>query len=224
MSNNGTDVNAGQIPCLLYTVLGSNALALRQKQRCEPVVVLSKNISSKVTVGCFKSLILVMEWCWKAFRDMVESTNGLVPINYQKLSAMKQQKRLVYVISCCMRLIRSYINEVFPNTSKKRNSYECSSYSEAIGDIRNFLQRIMAQQVPICAPLPRRSGRRSYRACYVQFSLELTHSVLKEAHDTVTSCFHAFYPTPTLKWNHLCSRLIYVKVSYSIIFVVYICT
>ncbi|KPJ10311.1 putative E3 ubiquitin-protein ligase MYCBP2 [Papilio machaon] len=211
MSNNGTDVNAGQIPCLLYTVLNAEALALRRSQKHEPIVVLSKNISRKVTVGCFKILMNLMEWSWKTFKGMVDATNGLVPINYQKLSAMKQQKRLVYVIRSCLRLIRSYITEIYPNNGKKRNSHEFMSYFEAIGEVRNFIRQIMSEQVPVCATLPRRSGRRGYRACYVQFSLELTNSVLKEAHETVTSCFHAFYPTPTLKWNHLCSQLIYVK-------------
>ncbi|XP_013162054.1 PREDICTED: E3 ubiquitin-protein ligase MYCBP2 isoform X3 [Papilio xuthus] len=211
MSTNGTDVNAGQIGCLLYIVINSEELALRRSLKNEPIVILSKNMSRKVTVGCFKTIMKLMEWSWRTFRGLVDATNGLVPINYQKLSAMKQQKRLVYVIRSCLRLIRSYINEIYPKNSKNRNSQGYMSYFEVMSEIRNFIKQIMAEQVPVCATLPIRSGQKPYRGCYVQFSLELTKSVLREAHKTVTSCFHAFYPTPTLKWNHLCFLLSYIK-------------
>ena len=49
-SNNGTDVNAGQIPQLLYKVITQETKAPpRQIDLSEPVFVLSKEFSSTVT-------------------------------------------------------------------------------------------------------------------------------------------------------------------------------
>lgn len=213
-SNNGTDVNAGQIPCLLYNIVSPDHLIpIRNVDHGEPVIVLSKNISRKVTVACFRSLITLLQWSWKTFKDIVLETNGQVPINYQKLIVMKHQKRLVYVIRACLRLVKSYINEIYPQHNRTRNSHEYMSYFEAIADIRNLIQAIMSDPIPTCNMLPKKPGKnKAHRVCYVQFALELTNSILNEAHDTITSCFHAFFPTPILKWNHLGSMLFHVKV------------
>ncbi|KAF9419106.1 hypothetical protein HW555_004277 [Spodoptera exigua] len=212
-SNNGTDVNAGQIPCFIYnTVSPDQTLPLKVVDLGEPIIVLSKNLSRKVTVSCFKSLITLLQWSWDTFKQILLETNGLVPINYQKLTVMKHQKRLVYVIRACLRLVKSYINEIYPQNNRKRNSHEYMSYFEAIAEVRNLIQTIMADQTPTCSMLPRKPGKtKAHRVCYVQFALELITSILNEAHDTITACFHAFFPTPTLKWNHLCSMLFNVK-------------
>lgn len=214
-SNNGTDVNAGQIPCLLYnTVSADHQIPIRNYDHGEPIIALTKNISRKVTVPCFRSLITLLQWSWDSFKANLLDTNGQVPINYQKLTVMKHQKRLVYVIRACLRLTRSYINEVYPQNHKKRNSHEYMAYFEAIADVRNIIQIILADTTPSCSMLPKKPGKmKAHRVCYVQFALEMTNSILKECHDTVTACFHAFFPTPTLKWTHLCSLLSHVKVS-----------
>lgn len=213
-SNNGTDVNAGQLPCLLYNVLGpDHPMPIRHLDPGEPVIVLSKNISRKVTVPCFRSLITLMQWSWRTFKDILLETNGQVPINYQKLTLMKHQKRLVYIIRAGLRLVRSYIKEVYPQSVKRRNSPDYMSYFESIAEIRNFIQSMMADPTPSCSMLPRRPGRsKAHRICYVQFALDLTNSILMEAHETFTVCFYAFFPTPILKWNHLCFMLCHVKV------------
>ncbi|XP_028043251.1 E3 ubiquitin-protein ligase MYCBP2 isoform X2 [Bombyx mandarina] len=212
-SNNGTDVNAGQIPCLLYNIATpDHNLPMRITDPGEPIIPLSKNISRKVTVPCFRSLISLLTWGWASLKEFILDTNGQIPITYQKLLLMKQQKRLVYVVRSCLRLVKFYINEIYPQNNRKRNSHEYMSYFESIGEVRNLIQMIMADCTPTCSRIPRRVGRiRSSRVCYVQFALELMHSVFNEAHDTVTACFHAFFPTPTLKWNHMCSLLFYVK-------------
>lgn len=214
-SNNGTDVNAGQIPCLLYNVAGTDhASPPRLIDLGEPSITLSRNISRKVTVPCFKYLISLLSWSWDTFKEFLLDTNGQVPINYQKLTMMKHQKRLVYVIRACLRLIKSYINEIYPQNVRKRNSHEYMSYFESIGEVKSLIQRIIAEPTPSCSMLPRRCSKlRTHRVCYVQFALELTNSVLRQAHDTVTACFHAFFPTPTLKWNHLSMMLYNVTVS-----------
>ncbi|XP_064076475.1 E3 ubiquitin-protein ligase MYCBP2 [Vanessa tameamea] len=212
-SNNGTDVNAGQIPSLLYNLTSSDhPVPIRHLDPGEPVIVLSKNVSRKVTVSCFRSLITLLQWSWKTFKDILLDTNGQIPINYQKLVVMKHQKRLVYIMRAGLRLVKSYIKEVYPQSIKKRNSPDYMSYFESIADARNFIQTVMADQTPTCASLPRKQGRsKTHRICYVQFALELTNSVLKEAHETFNACFYAFFPTPILKWNHLCLMLYHVR-------------
>ncbi|XP_060809498.1 E3 ubiquitin-protein ligase MYCBP2 [Amyelois transitella] len=210
-SNNGTDVNAGQIPCLLYNIVGpDHAVTVRCVDLGEPIIALSKNLSRKVTVPCFKSLITLLQWSWTTFREILLETNGLVPITIEKLAVMKHQKRLVYIIRASLRLVKSYIVEIYPQQNKKRNSHEYMSFFEAIAETRNFIQSMMRELTPSCSMLAGRPRSR-HRICYVQFALEMTTSVLKEAHDTITTCFHAFFPTPTLKWTHLCSLLYYVR-------------
>lgn len=214
-SNNGTDVNAGQIPSLLYNLTSSDhPMPIRHLDPGEPVIVLSKNISRKVTVSCFRSLITLLQWSWRTFKDILLDTNGQLPINYQKLIIMKHQKRLVYIMRAGLRLVKSYIKDVYPQSIKKRNSPDYMSYFESLADARNFIQSVMAEPTPTCAALPRKQGRsKAHRICYVQFALELTNSVLKEAHETFNACFYAFFPTPILKWNHLCLMLCHVRVS-----------
>ncbi|XP_069365103.1 E3 ubiquitin-protein ligase MYCBP2 isoform X3 [Maniola hyperantus] len=212
-SNNGTDVNAGQIPCLLYNIMGpDHPMPIKHLDPAEPVVVLSKNLSRKVTVSCFRSLIGLLHWSWRTFKEIILDTNGQIPINYQKLTILKHQKRLVYIIRAGLRLVKSYIKEVYPQSVKKRNSPDYMSYFESIADVRNFVQSVMAEETPTCAMLPRKQRRsKTHRVCYVQFALEMTHSILQEAHETFNACFYAFFPTPILKWNHICYMLHNVK-------------
>lgn len=208
-SNNGTDVNAGQIPCLLYNTLGSDLAApARCADNGEAIVALTKNISRNVTVPCFKSLITLMQWSWSTLKETILDTNGQIPITYQKLTLMKHQRRLVYVIRACLRLVRSYINEIYPSHNRNKKSQEYMCYYDTIVEVRNLIQAMMAEQTPTCGMLPRRPGKpRAHRACYVQFALELSGAVLAEAHDTLAACYHAFFPTPPGKWAHLCSLL-----------------
>ncbi|CAH2243754.1 jg7138, partial [Pararge aegeria aegeria] len=214
-SNNGSDVNAGQIPCLLYNILGpDHPMPIKHLDPGEPVVVLSNNISRKVTVSCFRSVIGLLHWSWKTYKEIILDTNGQIPINYQKLTIMKHQKRLVYIIKSGLRLVRAFIKQVYPQNIKKRNSPDYMSYFDPIEDVKNYIQSIIAEAMPTCAMLPRRQKRsKAHRVCYVQFALELTNSILQEAHETYNACFYAFFPTPILKWNHLCYLLRNVKVS-----------
>ncbi|XP_045784545.1 E3 ubiquitin-protein ligase MYCBP2 [Maniola jurtina] len=212
-SNNGTDVNGGQIPCLLYNTMGpDHPMPIKHLDPAEPVIVLSKNLSRKVTVSCFRSLIVLLRWSWKTFKEIILDTNGQLPINIQKLTIMKHQKRLVYIIRAALRLVKSYIKEVYPQSIKKRNALDYMSYFESIADVRNFIQSVIAEETPTCAILPRKQRRsKPHRLCYVQFALEMTHSILQEAHDTFNACFYAFFPSPILKWNHLCYMLYNIK-------------
>ncbi|KOB65851.1 Esrom, partial [Operophtera brumata] len=213
-SNNGTDVNAGQIPSLLYNLAGSDhSIPPRIIDMREPIITLTKNLSRKVTVPCFKTLISLLTWSWDSFREVLLDTNGLVPINYKKLLLMKRQKRLVYVIRACLRLVKSYVCEIMPQNSNKKLTYEHVAYLDCIGEVKTLIQDIVAEETPKCSMLRRHSSKTKNRSCLVQFALELNTSILKEAHETTIACFHVFFPTPALKWAQLSSMLHHVRLT-----------
>lgn len=211
-SNNGTDVNAGQIPSLIYNLAGNDhTVPPRIIELNEPIITLTKNISRKVTVACFKTLLHILNYCWDTLHGILLETNSLVPINFWKLAEMKKQKRLVYVIRASLRLAKSYINEIYSQNNKKRNSHEYMHYFESFGEIKMFIQSLLELDPPTCAMLENHPARNnkpmSSRICYVQFSLELINSILMESQKTFTACFYAFCPTPSLKWDHLVALL-----------------
>jgi E3 ubiquitin-protein ligase MYCBP2 len=69
-SNNGTDVNAGQVPQLLYRVVASESLG--NPRRCyepqEPVCILSGKLTRRVTPDCFRAPLALVQWAWNAFK------------------------------------------------------------------------------------------------------------------------------------------------------------
>lgn len=212
-ASNGTDVNSGQIPCLIYNFPGSErCIPAKNIDIGEPIILITKNLSRTVTVTSLKTLITLLTWGWRSFKDILLDTNGMVPVSYQKMNTIKHQKRLVYLIRACLRLIKSYVNEGHPKSSNKRLSQEYQMFIDSIGEVRQLIQTIVGEETPTCAMLPRRSSKSKKCSCNVQFALEMTTLILKEAHETATACFHAFYPTATLKWSHLCSLLHHVKV------------
>lgn len=69
-SNNGTDVNAGQVPQLLYRVVANESQA--NHRRCyepqEPVCILNSKFARRVTPDCFRALLALVQWSWNAFK------------------------------------------------------------------------------------------------------------------------------------------------------------
>lgn len=72
-SNNGTDVNAGQIPQLLYRLAcpetqggtgQTGALAGSDEAIEAPVLRISKHFATDIDAGCFQSLLTLIEWIW----------------------------------------------------------------------------------------------------------------------------------------------------------------
>lgn len=162
--------------------------------------------------------------------------------------------RLFYINKVCLRLLRKYTNEIYPNhtyviknklkshkkhdanevmtktsetpsyvlnqgpsTSKsilpiantksfmgssmeattqsnpKKINTENLQLAECIGDVRALLIQIL------CDELPSDIAAEGY---------ETTIDILDECHLTFLSCFNAFYPTATLRWNCLCELLV----------------
>ncbi|XP_054276655.1 E3 ubiquitin-protein ligase MYCBP2-like [Macrosteles quadrilineatus] len=202
-SNNGTDVNAGQIPQLLYRVVTpENQTAARQTDCAEPVYILSKEFSRAVSTDCFRSLLSLLQWSWATFKSaLVQTTVTVVPgtgsSTTSHLVALLDLERLVYICRASLRLIKTYINEIYPNrVSHKKVAQESVRLAECVGDVRALLRTILSDSLPSLR-------KKTQGSQYSKMCLE----ILEECHQTFVACFHAFYPTAFLKWTALCDLL-----------------
>ncbi|KAF6200669.1 hypothetical protein GE061_005112 [Apolygus lucorum] len=204
-SNNGTDVNAGQIPQLLYRVVTpENQAPNRQADSSEPACILSREFSRSVTRDGLQSLLALLQWSWNTFKvgllEMVGTIySGAEQIGYR--IALQEQERLVYITKACLRLLRMYTNEIYPNQiTGKKQIPESVLLAECIGDIRALLKQILADTSTRCDPRP--AG-----IIAVGSNKRLVEQIMSECHETFVACFHAFYPTAYLKWTALCDLL-----------------
>lgn len=83
------------------------------------------------------------------------------------------------------------IDSTTPTNQKKFNS-ENLHLAESIGDVRALLIQILCDFV---------------HHDIEDEGLNLLNEVYDECHTTFVSCYNAFYPTSTLKWNCLCDLL-----------------
>lgn len=195
-SNNGTDVNAGQIPQLLYKVITpENHSPPRQVDIAEPVHILSKDFSRTVTKECFQSLLSLLQWSWNTFKWGVVEGQSI-----KNMYTNLELERLVYISRASLRLIHTYINEIYPNQIIKKNPLENVQLAESIGDVRTLLKQILSDNLP--ALLNKKCKTKNYNQ-----NIIMMNSILEECHNTFVACFHAFYPTAYLKWNCLCDLL-----------------
>lgn len=196
-SNNGTDVNAGQIPQLLYKIITPEVQSpTRPIDIIEPVHILTKDFSRTVTKECFQSLLSLLQWSWNTFKWGIldgQSTKNL----YTNL----ELERLVYISRSSLRLIRNYTNEIYPNQINKKIPLENVHLAECVGDVRMLLKQILSDNVPIGTQSSKKSGKSK------NYGYAMMNSILEECHNTFVACFHAFYPTAYLKWSCLCDLL-----------------
>lgn len=223
-ANNGTDVNSGQIPCILYKVV--NRELSKPVQGIEPHSVhkISKLFANTVTKECFDSVIAMCRWSFDSLKSMSDA----------KLTSPQSRatlERLVYVSRASLRLMRKYINEIYPptitgkgtsgvtgsagdnrskssksgvfplsamestqSTQTKRQNSENILLAECVGEVRALLIAILCDRMHFVA-----ENSSEYN--------EMGLSILEESHITFVACFNAFFPSSTLKWNLLCDLL-----------------
>ncbi|KAJ8253382.1 hypothetical protein GJAV_G00212310 [Gymnothorax javanicus] len=201
-SNNGTDVNAGQIPQLLYRLPSNDANAAKGKQQTsEPVHILKRSFARTVSVECFESLLSILHWSWSTLVLGVEELRGLK--GFQFTATLLDLERLRFVGTCCLRLLRVYICEIFPiSASSKAVVEESSKLAECVGKTRSLLKKILSEGMDNCLTKLDNDPQG-----YLSQPLTLLEAVLQECHNTFTACFHSFYPTPALQWACLCDLL-----------------
>lgn len=202
-SNNGTDVNAGQIPQLLYRVIThDNQTSNRQRDQIEPVYVLKREFSRTVTKECFQSLISLLQWSWNTLKA------GLADAAVHSASsthALLEMERLVYISKASLRLIRTYTNEIYPNHAVRKVPLESVRLAECIGEVRTLLRQILSDSLPLT--LKNKGKTRSNKSSGGTLGNKMASTILDECHKTFVSCYHAFYPTAYLKWTSLCELL-----------------
>ncbi|XP_075447064.1 E3 ubiquitin-protein ligase MYCBP2 isoform X9 [Ascaphus truei] len=201
-SNNGTDVNAGQIPQLLYRLPTSDGSAAKGKQQAsEPVHILKRSFARTVSVEGFESLLSILHWSWTTLVLGVEELRGLK--GFQYTATLLDLERLRFVGTCCLRLLRVYTCEIYPiSASTKAVVEETSKLAECIGKTRTLLRKILSEGVDNCMMKLDNDPQG-----YLSQPLSLLEAVLQECHNTFTACFHSFYPTPALQWACLCDLL-----------------
>lgn len=181
---------------------------------------------------------------------------------------MSTCNRLYYVSKVCLRLLRKYTNEIYPNDTSKIERFAAKKRSSD-GEDRNDTQICNFDEIIICNILRENlmeiggfsdgvtqttgSTKQKMMRHMMSSSLDATTSssqkklpgenlhlaecvgdvrallidilcdeialsvesegydstmeILDECHTTFLSCFNAFYPTNTLKWNCLCDLL-----------------
>ncbi|XP_046604041.1 E3 ubiquitin-protein ligase MYCBP2 isoform X2 [Neodiprion virginianus] len=201
-SNNGTDVNAGQIPQLLYCVITpENQTPNRQSDQGEPIYILSREFSRTVTKECFQSLISLLQWSWNTLKAGLSD----VAVHVSSSShAMLEMDRLVYISKASLRLLRTYTNEIYPNQVVKKTPPESVRLAECIGEVRGLLRQILSDVIPITV---KNKGKTRSTKSSTSLSYKMTGTIFDECHKTFVSCYHAFYPTAYLKWTSLCDLL-----------------
>ncbi|XP_039221583.1 E3 ubiquitin-protein ligase MYCBP2 isoform X8 [Crotalus tigris] len=201
-SNNGTDVNAGQIPQLLYRLPTSDGSASKGKQQTsEPVHILKRSFARTVSVECFESLLSILHWSWTTLVLGVEELRGLK--GFQYTATLLDLERLRFVGTCCLRLLRVYTCEIYPVLATAKAVVEESSrLADCIGKTRTLLRKILSEGVDHCMIKLDNDPQG-----YLTQPLSLLEAALQECHNTFTACFHSFYPTPALQWACLCDLL-----------------
>ncbi|XP_062389671.1 E3 ubiquitin-protein ligase MYCBP2 isoform X1 [Sardina pilchardus] len=201
-SNNGTDVNAGQIPQLLYRLPSNDGNTAKGKQQTsEPVHILKRSFARTVSVECFESLLSILHWSWTTLVLGVEELRGLK--GFQYTATLLDLERLRFVGTCCLRLLRVYICEIFPvSATSKAVVEESSKLAECVGKTRSLLKKILSEGMDNCLTKLDNDPQG-----YLSQPLILLEAVLQECHNTFTACFHSFYPTPALQWACLCDLL-----------------
>uniref|UniRef100_A0A0K2UH48 RCR-type E3 ubiquitin transferase n=1 Tax=Lepeophtheirus salmonis TaxID=72036 RepID=A0A0K2UH48_LEPSM len=212
-SNNGTDVNAGQIPQILYRVLMSESPSGGKRHLSseppEPVCVLSLRFSKSVTPDCFSALLSLLRWSWSSFKSEMN-----LLINNDGKPMIMELQRLIFICRAALRLIIIYTDAVYPVKVLSKISYDpindTAKLAETIYEVRMLLQQLLTD------PSPVPSAIKDLKGTLLTNCEQMTELILKDANRAYVACFHAFFPTGYLKWTSLCNLLTLMESSTSL--------
>ena len=210
-SNNGTDVNAGQVPQLLYRLVAMEGKSSsRRSDPPDPICVLSPKFARTVTSECFQALISLVHWSWNAFKarlcELADSSSSIEDdAEFAMQATILDLERLAFICRACLRLAVTYTLEVYPSkivAGQPRPVPETQKLAEAVLDCKNLFQKMLKDPLSVSNKRDEEAETPQAKACQ-----GLARLVLADAHRAFVSCFHAFYPTGYLKWACLCNLL-----------------
>ncbi|WAQ99892.1 MYCB2-like protein [Mya arenaria] len=209
-SNNGTDVNAGQIPQMLYRLPSrDNTTVTRKSETTESAHALSQEFSCSVSSESFEAILKLLDWAWNTFHSIASDLDTSRGPSH--LGAVTDLQKLVYISRACLRLLKMFITEIYPDgTLIKRLMSETHRLAECVGSAQDLLRRILAEEFSTgkFKVFVQEPPGQQISAMYV-------NDILSECHLTFRQCFHAFYPTGSLKWLCLCDLLQHLEPSMS---------
>jgi E3 ubiquitin-protein ligase MYCBP2 len=109
-SNNGTDICSGQIPSIIYRVVTQDKNQAYSSYSEEPVCKISKHFGNTLSKDCFENLVILLNWSWSTFKISTIDSLETKKANQSTISL----NRLVYICKATLRLLRKYINEIYP--------------------------------------------------------------------------------------------------------------
>ncbi|CAG0913072.1 unnamed protein product [Notodromas monacha] len=138
---------------------------------------------------------------------------------FARIAAVQDLQRLVHIACACLRLLRAYVNYMYPTGVPGRTFFrrmsETSWAPSCVFSTRKAIESILAD--PICSTYsavpPTNDGITSgfLSASIIASSKKPHHTlcaaILDECLATYSECFHAFYPSTKLKWDLLCNVL-----------------
>lgn len=140
-SNNGTDINSGQVPSILYRVIARDRKISDGSSSNEKVCSISKSFINTISPESFENLVKLLSWSWTQFKA---KSNEMV----EQISSSDELllNRFVYTCQVCLRLLKKYINEIYPSDSFKFNECEKSMVT------RSYQQNEVSKSSQLTAP------------------------------------------------------------------------
>lgn len=235
-ANNGTDINSGQIPAILYRLISQETQQPVAVVDVDPVKKVTKVFASNVTKECFESLVMLLNWSWEAFKGHLRESRDLS----HQLQVKQSLNYLIHINKSCLRLLRKYINEIYPrsdnikildefvsqtnpksldnasDTDLNKLTKPTSSAPVGVSKVcsESILRRANMENVQIAECIGNVRALLVDMFCddilqdiSVEDTVKMTQQILDECHTCFVACFGVFYPTSTLKWNCLCDLL-----------------
>ncbi|XP_076822444.1 E3 ubiquitin-protein ligase MYCBP2-like isoform X2 [Clavelina lepadiformis] len=202
-SNNGTDVSAGQIPELLYSLpvaTPPSESEISMKPVHQAVVQkVSKSFYLSFNESAFESLPYILEWARTLFFTEVSKKSSryddpdfeVIPFEERQVS--RTIENLSFIIPVCLRLLRVAINQCMAKSGGEALVYsyinQCVGLVDAIltdGEIDAALEDALLMP--------------DFERSLVMSS---AIAMITECHMIVTECIEAFHPSPPTKWAYL---------------------
>nr|XP_032288913.1 E3 ubiquitin-protein ligase highwire [Drosophila virilis] len=132
-ANNGTDVNSGQIPAILYRLVTQDCKQSPLPLDADPVQRISRAFANSVSRECFESLVVLLSWSWDCFKTQLrEQRERTRPLQLQQTL-----QYLGYVNKSCLRLLRKYTNEIYPQRATTTTATTTTATTTTTASVNN---------------------------------------------------------------------------------------